>query len=682
MSGAGAVAEAGGAPASSRLAHRRDIEGLRAVAALLVAVYHIWLGRVSGGVDVFFVIAGFLITGTLVRQLHRTGRIDPVRYLGRLAIRLLPQALTVLIAVGVASVLVFPVTRRADVFGEILASALYVENWQLIRSSVDYLDRDRGDSPVQHFWAMSIQGQFYLIWLVLALAAVMLGARLGARRRFAALIGLTTAVSFVVSLVLTHVDQPVAYFHPAARAWEFGVGGLIALLLLSPRRRGEAGAGGHWSLGWIGLALILATGLVLPVSSVFPGAAALLPVVGAALILLAGQRHGRGVARVLGARPLVSLGGVAYAIYLWHWPVLVFTLYLRGVDRAGLWDGLGVLVASIALAYVSTAVVERPLRGLDWSRRAVWTPVMTGIGASLAVATAAAVAGHAAVPRLMASESVHLAHWAEPGSAPDFAIPPSQDPFPGVAVAAQDRSAAYEEGCTQGLRGAEVIRCTYGDVDAPRRMVLTGGSHALHLQPALEEVALQAGWRLELITKGGCRSGMSLVGPEYAFYGDEVIDSSCREWDAAVLALLVADPPDLVVGNATVVEEGEQDDVPAYYQEFWRALDEIGIESLGLRATPRGLVDRVECLAEHGADSALCDVARSETLALRNPAERLEQELPSFTTVDLTDWLCTDDVCPAVIEDTIVYHDRHHLTATFSRSLAGPLFRAAPRIFE
>lgn len=212
---------------------RTDIEGLRAVAAILVAVYHIWLGRVSGGVDVFFVIAGFLVTGTLLRQLERTGRISAGSYLGRLMVRLLPNALTVLLAVGVATVLLFPVTRQADVMREIVASALYVENWQLIANSVDYLARDAGDSPVQHFWAMSIQGQFYLIWLALALLATYVGARYAARPRLTVLIALVTAVSFGCSVVMTWLDQPVAYFHTATRAWEFGVGGLVAAGLIA-----------------------------------------------------------------------------------------------------------------------------------------------------------------------------------------------------------------------------------------------------------------------------------------------------------------------------------------------------------------------------------------------------------------------------------------------------------------
>lgn len=304
---------------------RADIEGVRAVAALLVAIYHIWLGRVSGGVDVFFVIAGFLITGSLLRGMQRTGRVDVGRFLGRLAIRLLPNALTVLITVGVATVLLFPLSRQQAVMREITASALYVENWQLIANSVDYLARDAEDSPVQHFWAMSIQGQFYLIWVALALISLV-GARRAIGRRFIALMALLTLVSFVISVTMTWTDQPVAYFHTATRAWEFGIGGLVAGLVAVPRlsERGQRIA------GWSGLVLIVCTGMVVPVSSAFPGIAALLPVTGAVLILLGGTPSRHSVASVLSSRPLVSLGGVAYAIYLWHWPLLVFYLHLRG----------------------------------------------------------------------------------------------------------------------------------------------------------------------------------------------------------------------------------------------------------------------------------------------------------------------------------------------------------------
>ena len=293
--------------------------------------------------DVFFVIAGFLVTGSLLRGVKRTGQVQVGAFLGRLMIRLLPNALFVLLVVGIASTLIFPVTRQQAVMQEIIASALYFENWQLISNSVDYLARDAGDSPVQHFWAMSIQGQFYLIWLALALLALLVGARRAIGRRLVVLIALVTLMSFGCSVVMTWQDQPVAYFHTATRAWEFGIGGLVAAGLIAAPR---LGVGGQRIAGWLGLLLIVGTGLVVPVSSAFPGFAALLPVIGAVLILLSGTPSRGSAASLLSRQPLVWLGGRAYAIYLWHWPLLVFYLHLRGVDQAGV---LGGLLVSITL---------------------------------------------------------------------------------------------------------------------------------------------------------------------------------------------------------------------------------------------------------------------------------------------------------------------------------------------
>lgn len=657
---------------------RYDIEGLRAVAALLVAIYHIWLGRVSGGVDVFFVIAGFLITATLLRQFERSGQIHPGRFLGRLLVRLLPNALTVLLAVGIATLLLLPITRRAEVFQEIIASALYVENWQLIANSVDYLAREQADSPVQHFWAMSIQGQFYLIWLALALITTLIALRATARRRLAMMVALVTVASFVFSIYLTWQDQPVAYFHTATRVWEFGVGSLVATgLLAGPRLtdRGERVA------GWTGLGLILATGLVMPVSDLFPGVAALMPVLGAVLILVSGRPVRGSAARLLATRPMVSLGGVAYAIYLWHWPVLIFYLQIRGWDQAGPRGGLLVLGVSIALAYASTVLIERPIRRLHWTRFGGWAAPIAGVTATVVVVGMSTMVIAQNRPTMPTSDGVHLAHWSDPGSTPDFTIAPSDDPYPGILVAADDRPPATRDGCNQRLRESEVLRCIYGDEDADRRMVLVGGSHSLHWQPAMEEIAVQTGWQLEVITKSGCRQGISLVGSEYTLYGEEEINISCREWDAEVREILRTDPPDLIVGSTTVVREGEGDNLPAYYVEFWTEMDQLEVPMLGIRTTPRAFENRVTCIAEHGPDSPECDLPRSVTLAEVNPADALAEELTHFTVVDLSDWLCDETNCPPVIEDTIVFHDRHHLTGTFSRALAQPLFREAPYLF-
>ncbi|CAN5621705.1 hypothetical protein BH23ACT6_BH23ACT6_11860 [soil metagenome] len=455
---------------------RPEIEGLRAVAALLVAAYHVWFGRVSGGVDVFFVIAGFMITTTLLGHLERTGRIDAGRYLGRLLTRLLPNALLVLTVVAAATWWLIPITRRDEVFAEIAASALYYENWELAARSVDYLDRGFTSSPVQHFWAMSIQGQFYLIWLVLFVLVLRFGTSAAARRRLAWAMGLLTLGSLAFSVWLTAVDQQVAYFHTGARVWEFGAGGLLALSApWGPRltRRGSL------VLGWVGLLAIVSCGALLSVGTSFPGWIALWPVTGAALILLAGHTDARwSASTLLSSRPLVRLGSVSYALYLWHWPLLVFVLVLTGQDRLGLLGGLAVIAAAIVLSFGSTRLVERPVRSLSIERRRAWgIPLLASLvvlpfaGTAYVVAAPdepVAIVDAEIDPQLYPGARVASAE----GTATALTSLNTRTPAPGIRAASADKAEVYAAGCHQRLRVDEVISCDYGEQE-PELVVLT-----------------------------------------------------------------------------------------------------------------------------------------------------------------------------------------------------------------
>ena len=313
--------------------YRPEIQGLRAVAALLVAAYHIWLGRVSGGVDVFFVVTGFLITRTLLGHLERSGRIDFATFWANLARRLLPAALLVLSVVVVAGLLWLPTIHWARTIKEVIASASYVENWYLAVNKYDYLDRDSFASPVQHFWAMSLQGQVYILWPTLLALTGFAARRMGldVRRAVGGMLLLLFVASLTYSVVTTRLDQPFAYFDTLARLWEISIGGL--------------------------------RGLLLPVSRVFPGYAALWPTLAVALIILAGTSGSvLGADRLLTTKPLTALGDVSYSIYLWHWPLFVFYRTLSGTPDVGLMAGLVIIGATIVLAQLTTRYVEDPIR--------------------------------------------------------------------------------------------------------------------------------------------------------------------------------------------------------------------------------------------------------------------------------------------------------------------------------
>ena len=355
----------------SGTAYRPEIEGLRVVAATLVATFHVWLGRVSGGVDVFFVVSGFLITSGLTVQIERNGMPQFAAFWARLINRLVPPALLVLLAVAVASYFLLPESRWSDTIKHVAASALYVENWWLANDSVDYLRQDGPVSPVQHFWALSTQGQFYLLWpLVLGLAAVV------ARRAKLAFRGVAVvtllslfAVSLAYSVWLTGRDQPLAYFVTTTRVWEFAVGGLLALFINRLRLPSVV----RVVLGWVGLLAIVSCGLLLQVSRVFPGYAALWPVLGGAFVLIAGTSGSRfGVDRFLGSAPMIYLGSISYGFYLWHFPILeIYRTYTKP-GPVDLVPGALIIVSSLALAVLMRGMIEAPVKRAKIGAAAPW----------------------------------------------------------------------------------------------------------------------------------------------------------------------------------------------------------------------------------------------------------------------------------------------------------------------
>jgi len=340
---------------------RPEIEGLRAIAAILVAVFHIWLGRVSGGVDVFFVVSSFLITTGLLGHIDRWQRVDFALFWGRLIKRLVPVAYLVLCAVVVVGIVMMPKSRWKDTIEQVAASALYLENWALAFRSVDYLAQHEAVSPVQHFWALSVQGQFYLLWpmLVAGAAFVARRAKIGFRPVLVATLSVIFFLSLAFSVWFTAKNQPFAYFHTLARAWEFSMGALLAVAIpfLKPSK---------WlrvALGWLGVAAIISCGILLQVSRVFPGYAALWPTLAAVCIIVAGTSGSRfGADRLLASRPMVYMGGISYGIYLWHFPILAFWRQYAQPYELPAAAGVAILVLSIGLAALSTRYIENRVR--------------------------------------------------------------------------------------------------------------------------------------------------------------------------------------------------------------------------------------------------------------------------------------------------------------------------------
>src|SRR5687768_9708620 len=301
---------------------RPDLEGLRAIAVLLVLLYHAGVAAFGGGyvgVDVFFVLSGFLITGLIVRELEATGSIGLAAFYARRARRLLPAAALALAVTVIASAILLPSLRVGDVAVDAAAAALYVSNIRFAVQATDYLQASQAPSPLLHYWSLGVEEQFYLFWPALLLLATRLG--WGSIPRLALMVGVVSAGSFVLSLVLTQVSAPWAFYSLPTRAWELGIGALIALAALRSVALPPSAA---VASGIAGVAMIVAAGTFIDTSTPFPGTAALLPTAGAGLVIVAGLGTRLPVpSRILTVAPLRWLGRISYSLYLWHWPIIV-----------------------------------------------------------------------------------------------------------------------------------------------------------------------------------------------------------------------------------------------------------------------------------------------------------------------------------------------------------------------
>lgn len=638
---------------------------------MLVASYHIWLGRVSGGVDVFLMLTGFLITGSLLRTVERTGRVQFPAFIARLARRLFPSAAIVLTGVLVGTLLLLPRTHWRDTLGEVLASALYFENWRLALNAVDYLAGGADASPVQHFWSLGIQGQFYLIWPAL-LAVAILVARVASwtpRAVFLGVLGLVLAVSLAYSVWRTATDQPWAYFDTGARLWELALGGIAAIVLpwiKVPRAVRVA-------LGWFGLAALISCGLLLHVSTMFPGYVALWPTGAALLILVAGTTGSPiGADRLLSSRALKYIGDISYPLYLWHWPLLIF-FRVRIDGDVGLLGGGAILAVSFVLAAGTTWVADH---AAGWAGRARATRTWSlALGLACLLPVVLVTVGWSA--QLEQQSHDRVPHTDDPVRYPGAAVlmrrpvtePPRLPVRPAPDIATQDLPSVYENDCMQGTRKSELVQCSYGAKQPNHTIALIGNSHAAQWLPALEKMAEPNGWRVVVMTKGSCM----LADEEQIYKGKP--QPTCTAWQDNVMAELKRRPPDLVITTGTHSSGGSDGETltPGMISR-WRELGAMGVRVLALRDTPRFRFKAPECVEAKGRDA--CTEAESYSLAKASPILALRDAPLNVKFSDFTPYLCPGDRCPSVIGNVMVYWDSFgHFTATFTRTLTPLLER-------
>lgn len=670
-------------------ATRWDVQALRAFAVLAVVVYHLWPNRLPGGfvgVDVFFVISGYLITGHLLREQLRTGRIGLAGFWTRRVKRLLPGAFTTLTATGIAVLVVVPSSLWGQYGRELIASAVSLQNWQLASDSVDYLASDNRPSPFQHFWSLSVEEQFYIGLPVLLL---LLGTALR-RTRWAdpvrtarVLLGAVVVASLVWCVVETRTAPGIAYFSTATRAWEFALGGLVATVPLVERdtvRARLVRTGGTW-LGVVGL---LAAVLVITPATPFPGTAALLPVLSAALVVTAGERSGLAA---LGRRqPVAFLGRTSYALYLWHWPAVVLLPVVLG-HPLGTTSKVAVLVGSVVLAAVTTRLVEEPVRSAAWTARLrprrvallglVATVAVVALGAgTLTALRVQQVQAAAFTERLAAGDVDCFGAAARIGSDDPCVNPQLADvrvPAP-AAVAGDDvnRPACWSN------RTADFNVCSIGPTTGYRKHLLAvGDSHSNALLSAYRVIAEREHWRIDVAGHIGCYFTTAVQEAPSQAYTD-----SCQGWKQAARTWVSDHADDLdavVVTHATtkspvVVPAGSTDEetVVQGLVGAWRSATDAGVPVIAVRDNPVARDDVVACLAQmQGPTTGACDLPRDQALAaFDGSAEAVRQVGDRARYVDLTEWTCTATVCPAVIGGVLSHRDPTHLTATFATTLA------------
>ena len=697
---------AGPGEMTARPTHRTDIQGLRGIAVLLVVFGHAGVGFLRGGyvgVDVFFVLSGFLITGLLLAEARKRGSISLSGFYCRRARRILPAAGVTLLATMLAATFLLNFVRARVAVWDAVAATGFAANLRFARLGTDYFAQSQPPSPVLHFWSLAVEEQFYLVWPAL-LSLVLFGSWIGRRRhhgfhrgRLLVVVALAGSVSLAWSVWQTRELPQVAYFSPFTRAWELALGAALAI---------GANASETWHprwralVGWLGLAAIATAALIYTESTPFPGTAALLPTLGSALVIWAGigaPITPMAPGRLLELLPLRYVGDCSYSLYLWHWPLLAIApLYLG--HRLSLPANLALVSAAFVLAIVSYEVVENPIR------RARWTGTRTALvfGVSTAVILAGAAASLAAISnertrfearapepeRSSLVPAIHRVSVTSRHTTAEDALPEvvaavqealRDDPLPAGLTPPVEHVGAVPppyvlpRGCVPvaASNDSSSLVCRIGRTTSRRTLVLIGDSHAQMWLPAVLQLAERDGWRVIPLLRPGCTP-------------DTWVDAhglgACRPWFRwAARQVRLLRPQLTLVGGAVGATTG--DTARAAVHGLLTMIRELRPASRRIVTIgdPEGLIrNPVDCLLARHASMGTCTTTW--------PAWRLEpydrvaagaKKLGSGF-IDNRGWFCFERHCPTVIGHIIAYRDWHHITVSYALHLA-PTFRSALR---
>ena len=658
---------------------RADIQALRAVAVTLVMLNHLWPGSVTGGyigVDVFFVISGFLITSSLVSHPPRRPR-DLAAFWGRRVRRLLPAACLVL-ALTVGAVLRWgPQTLVADTAYQATASAIYIQNWVLASNATDYFAASATHTAVQHYWSLSVEEQFYIVWPILILVLAWLVRRLHWRWSLQVGLGAMVVASLAVSVWYTNSVPSAAYFVTYTRAWELAAGGLLAVLVargLNVRSRAA-----RTILAWGGLAAIVVCALLLNASTRFPGYIAAAPVAGALAIIAAGSDGDHGSPWTLWrAGPVQWLGDISYSVYLWHWPVIILAPAILATPLT--WQiKLGVVAAILAASWLSKRFVEDTFR--------YWRPLVKSLPRTFLMGLIAMLIVALVSNLVMKQNQQNIDNQRQATALGAKGFPPRcrgagsllYTDCPAIEpntlfVSPVDAKVSPWLNCNTYPPFAPHT-CTFGSNDADtKKILLIGNSHAGQWLPLLDTLGKKDGWSGFSLVGAGC---IPYIGMEID-YGNKTYNQGCKALGDEMLARATSGDYDLVIystwpNDPIVGRKDHWKAVAESQQAVFDMLTAAGVRLLVIRDTPHAIVNLPNCVSSllTGAMPS-CDYPDLTMTQSQDPMFNIASQstLPNVYTASINDLLCTDGTCHAIVGGLITYQDDNHLSVDFANSLA------------
>ena len=607
-----------------------QIQGLRALAALLVTLFHAkWVSGGFIGVDIFYVISGFLITGLLLREIERTGTINFKEFYARRFKRLLPTSFFVLLVTAVASWLLIPATMRSSLGRDIIAASLYVSNYLFAWWQADYQNLDATPSPVIHYWSLAVEEQFYLIWPLLILFFFIAATKFKKKIFLTFLVAAVTALSFIFSIYQTETLPIWAFYSLPTRAWELGLGAL--LVLLPPIKTKKL-------VGLLGFIFVFVSAFIFGETTAFPGVNAVLPVLGTVMLIATINSWPPFLNDVANSRLFQWLGEISYPLYLWHWPLLVLpsTYFARPLE---VYERILAIVATIVLADLTHRFIEEPFRKtktvptLVFKRSSVITLVSVLIGTAIIFSS---------------SDKIDV-------SGINGAVSLAQ---------IKARPLVYDDGCHANYAQTKSDECVYADTKSDKTMVLYGDSHAAQWFPALVEIASRSGYRLISLTKSACPSVDTVRLDQGGFKM-----SRCKQWRINTIKRIQEINPDVLIMSSFqyFAQPPRFTDREKWWNDGQRKLltevKNVSPHLIYLTDTPHPLRDIPACLANYSISK--CNTTqRSEDLSISG-----------FNVINPNSWLCSR-VCPAVKDGVVAYRDASHISVDIAIALIPRLTQA------